>query len=141
MGGGPCAAPSRRSSGSMGTFFRKWWGLLVPQSLLVAAIQVFARPSPPIERTEPVRATGVALFRPFFLAVDSVREGVSGVWNRYIALVGVTRENERLRREVVALREQLHGTRDAILENRRLKDLLRYSQTACRPKSRRTHIL
>ncbi|HWS14933.1 MAG TPA: hypothetical protein VN450_01960, partial [Candidatus Methylomirabilis sp.] len=77
-------------------------------ALLVAALQVFVRPSPAFERSEPVRTTGVALFRPFYLAVDSLREGVSGVWNRYIALVGVSRENDRLRKEGTALREQLH---------------------------------
>jgi rod shape-determining protein MreC len=50
------------------------------------------------------------------------------VWNRYVALVGVSRENERLRKEVTELRERLHEARDAVLENRRLKELLSYSQ-------------
>lgn len=113
----------------MGSFFRNWWRLLVAVALLVAAIQVFVRPSPAFERAKPVRSAGVALFRPFYLAVDSLREGVSGVWYRYIALVGVSRENDRLRKELATLREQLHETRDAILENRRLKELLRYSGT------------
>jgi rod shape-determining protein MreC len=54
------------------------------------------------------------------------------VWNRYIALVGVSRENERLRKEVTELRERIHETRDAVLENRRLKDLLGYSQNVDR---------
>jgi rod shape-determining protein MreC len=113
----------------MGSFFRTWWRLLVAVVLLVAAVQVFVRPLPAIERAEPVRGAGVALFRPFYLAVDSIRQSVSGVWNRYIALVGVSRENERLRKEITALREQVHGTRDAVLENRRLKELLHYSET------------
>ena len=98
-------------------------------ALLVAAIQVFVRPSTALERAEPVRAAGVALFRPFYTAADFLRGGVSGAWNRYVALVGVTRENERLRKEVTELRERLHETRDAVLENRRLKELLRYSET------------
>jgi rod shape-determining protein MreC len=113
----------------MRSFIRNWWRLLVAVTLLVAAIQVFVRPSIALERAEPVRAAGVALFRPFYAAADFLRGGVSGVWNRYVALVGVTRENERLRKEVAELRERLHETRDAVLENRRLKDLLRYSET------------
>jgi rod shape-determining protein MreC len=113
----------------MRSFIRNWWRLLVAVTLLVAAIQVFVRPSIALERAEPVRAAGVALFRPFYAAADFLRGGVSGVWNRYVALVGVTRENERLRKEVTELRERLHETRDAVLENRRLKDLLRYSET------------
>jgi len=113
----------------MGSFFRNWWRLLVTVALLVAAIQVFVRPSSTLERAEPVRAAGVALFRPVYFAMDFLRGGFSGVWNRYAALVGVSRENERLRKEVTELRERLHATRDAVLENRRLKELLSYSQT------------
>ncbi len=112
----------------MGSFLRNWWRLLVAVALLVAAIQVFVRPSPALERAEPLRTAGTTVYRPFYLAVDLLRQGVSGVWNHYIALTGVSRENERLRKEVAALRDQLHQTRDAILENRRLKDLLRYSE-------------
>lgn len=113
----------------MGSFFRNWWRLLVTVALLVAAIQVFVRPSPTLERAEPARAAGVVLFRPVYATVDFLRGGFSDVWNRYIALVGVSRENERLRKELTELRERLHATRDAVLENRRLKELLSYSQT------------
>ena len=112
----------------MRSFFRNWWRALVAVALLVAAIQVFVRPSTALERAEPVRAAGVALFRPFYSAADFLRGGYSGVWHGYGGLVGVSRENERLRTEVTELRERLHETRDAVLENRRLKDLLSYSQ-------------
>jgi len=113
----------------MGSFFRKWWRLLFAATLIAAAIQVFVRPSPALDRAEPVRAAGTSLFRPVYLSVDFLRQGVSGIWAHYIALVGVTRENERLRREVTALQGKLHENRDAQLENRRLKELLRYSET------------
>jgi len=113
----------------MGSFLRKWWRILVTVALLASAIQVFVRPSIALEKGESVRAAGTALFRPFFLGVDFLRQGVSGIWNHYVALVGVSRENERLRGEVVALEQKLHETRDALLENRRLKELLRYSGT------------
>jgi rod shape-determining protein MreC len=116
----------------MRSFFRNWWRALVAVALLVAAIQVFVRPSIALERAEPVRAAGVVLFRPFYSAADFLRGGISSVWNRYIALVGVSRENERLRKEVTELRERIHETRDAVLENRRLKDLLGYSQNVDR---------
>jgi len=99
----------------MGSFFRNWWRLLVTVALLFAAIQIFVRPSSTLERAEPVRAAGVALFRPFYSAADILRGGLFGVWNRYVALVGVARENERLRKEVAELRERLHASRDAVL--------------------------
>ena len=113
----------------MGSFFRKWWRLLVTVALLAAAIQVFVRPSIALEKAESARTAGTALFRPFFLGVDFLRQGVSGIWNHYISLVGVSRENDRLRSEMAALEQKLHESRDAMLENRRLKELLRYSGT------------
>lgn len=113
----------------MGSFLRKWWRLLAAAALVVAAVQVFVRPLPFLDRATPARTAGAALFRPFYFAVDSLRRGGSGVWSHYVALVGVSRENERLRREVASLQEKLHETRDARLENRRLKELLRYSET------------
>ena len=113
----------------MGSFFRKWWRLLVAAALVVAAIQLFVRPVPALEHAAPARTAASSVFRPFYLAVDLVRQGAAGIWSHYVALVGVTRENERLRREVAALQEKLHQSRDAQLENRRLKDLLKYSET------------
>ncbi|HEX9204831.1 MAG TPA: rod shape-determining protein MreC, partial [Candidatus Deferrimicrobiaceae bacterium] len=113
----------------MGSFFRRWWRLLAAAVLVFAAIQVFVHPFPPLDRAAPARAAGSSLFRPFYLAVDFLRKGVSGVWSHYVALVGVSRENDRLRREVASLQEKLHASRDAQLENRRLKELLRYSET------------
>ncbi len=41
----------------------------------------------------------------------------------------MTRENERLRAEIVSLRERLKAQQEAVLENRRLKDLLRFAET------------
>ncbi|MEW6721184.1 MAG: rod shape-determining protein MreC [Thermodesulfobacteriota bacterium] len=111
----------------MGSFFRKWWRLLVTLALLASAIQLFVRPSAALEKAESARTVGTALFRPLFLGVDYLRQGIFGVWDHYVALVGISRENDRLRKEVAELQEKLHATRDAQLENRRLKELLHYS--------------
>lgn len=113
----------------MGSFLRKWWRFLIALALLAAAIQVFVRPSAALEKAESARTVGAAFFRPVFLSIDFLRQGVFGVWNHYIALVGTTKENERLREEVTELQEKLNAARDAQLENRRLKDLLQYSGT------------
>ncbi len=49
----------------MRSFFRNWWRLLVAVALLVAAIQVFVRPSTALERAEPE------------LAADLVNNGIT----------------------------------------------------------------
>ncbi|MBI5576104.1 MAG: rod shape-determining protein MreC [Deltaproteobacteria bacterium] len=111
----------------MGSFLRKWWRLLTAVALISVAIQIFVHPPAALSRTDAVHASASLVFRPVYLAVDYVRQGISSIWSHYIALVGVSRENERLRQEIVTLREKLQENRDAVLENRRLKDLLSFS--------------
>lgn len=113
----------------MGHFFRTWWRLLLAAALLAAAVQLFVRPPPVLYAADAARSAGSALFRPVYTVVDVVRQGAGSIWSRYFALVGVTKENEALRKEVVSLREKLQENRDAFLENRRLKELLRFSET------------
>lgn len=113
----------------MGSFLRKWWRLFFSVAFLVAAVQLFVRPSVALENAEPARTVGTALFRPVYLGVDFLRQGVYGIWDHYVALVGVSRENKRLREEMAELQEKLNTARDAQLENRRLKELLQYSGT------------
>lgn len=114
-------------------FFRRWWRLLAAAGLLAAALQLFLRPPSELHAADPARNGGAALFRPVYTAVDVLRRGVTGAWFRYVALVGVSRENERLRKEVEELRRKLEENREALLENRRLKELLRFSETVEKP--------
>ena len=114
----------------MGSFFRKWWRLLTAIVLLIAAIQLFVRPPAVLSRAAAAGAPGAFLFRPVSVAVDFLRNGITSVWSHYVALVGVSRENDRLLQEIASLRGKLQENRDALLENRRLKELLRFSETA-----------
>lgn len=114
----------------MGSFFRKWWRLLTAILLLSVAIQFFVRPPLALSRADSVHAAGSVVFRPVYATVDFARRGIHTVWSHYIALVEVSRENDRLRREVADLREKLHENRDTLLENRRLRELLHFSEAA-----------
>ncbi|HEY7528515.1 MAG TPA: rod shape-determining protein MreC [Candidatus Deferrimicrobiaceae bacterium] len=114
----------------MGSFFRKWWRLLTAIVLISGAVHFFVRPPAVLSRADAVHASGSLLFQPVYGTLDRIHQGVSAFWYRYIALVGVSRENDRLRREVASLREKLLESRDALLENRRLKGLLQFSESA-----------
>jgi rod shape-determining protein MreC len=109
-------------------FLRKWWRILLVVVLLVAAIQFFVRPSGlPLDQF-PGRVV-TSLFRPVYESVDFLRQRVSSVWSGYIELLDVSRENAELRKEVAELREKLKESSDAVLENRRLEELLRFAKT------------
>lgn len=109
-------------------FLRKWWRILLVVVLLVAATQFFVRP-PGLPLDQFAGGLVTSLFRPVYESVDFLRQRVSSVWSGYIELVDTSRENAKLRKEVAALQEKLKESRDSVLENRRLEELLRFSKT------------
>jgi len=112
----------------MKRFLTRWGRLAIASAFLAAAVHSIVRPHPGWSAANPVRDAGAALLRPVFGAAAGLTRAVSSLWSRYVALVGVARENEALRREVILLRQRLQETRDAALENRRLKELLRFAE-------------
>ena len=113
----------------MGSFLHKWWRLFLFLVFIVTAIQLFMRPSVALEEAEHARTVGTAFFRPVFLGIDFMRRGAHNIWNNYIALINVSRENERLKAEIAEMQEKLNAARETQLENRRLKEILKYSGT------------
>ncbi|MDH3238921.1 MAG: rod shape-determining protein MreC [Deltaproteobacteria bacterium] len=109
-------------------FLRKWWRILLVVVLLVAAIQFFVRP-PGLSLDQFAGGVVTSLFRPVYGSVDFLRQRVSSVWSGYIELLDVSRDNEELRKEVAELREKVKESSDAVLENRRLEELLRFAKT------------
>ena len=60
---------------------------------------------------------------PIEKLADRSSHGVFYVWNRYIALIGLHDENERLKRENDRLRMQIVTDREAVLEAKRVREL------------------
>src|SRR3970040_973642 len=110
------------------TFFRKWWRLFLVAALLAAAIQFFVRP-PGFSPEHGIGEIGTALFRPVYKAVDFLRRGISSVWSGDIGLGHGAGENAEFRKDLEVLQEKLKESRDAVLENERLEELLRFSKT------------
>jgi rod shape-determining protein MreC len=65
---------------------------------------------------------------PMEKAADRLSYGVRHVWERYIALIGVHDENQRLKRENDELRMQLIEQREAVLEAARIRELTALDQ-------------
>ncbi|MGE5190264.1 MAG: rod shape-determining protein MreC [Gemmatimonadota bacterium] len=115
------------------SFLKKWWRLLAAVALMIAVAQLFLRPPSALRSIGPLRGVAAVVFRPVYATVDFVHRGLASFWGGYVALTGVARENERLRREIAALRDTIQANREEVLENRRLKELLRFSETIARP--------
>ena len=60
---------------------------------------------------------------PIEKLVDRSSHGVSYVWNRYIALIGLHDENERLKHENDQLRMQITTDREGVVEAQRVREL------------------
>lgn len=61
---------------------------------------------------------------PFMKVINYSENGIKGVWESYINLVNVSKENERLKETVSALKQENSHYKELLLENERLKKLL-----------------
>jgi rod shape-determining protein MreC len=61
---------------------------------------------------------------PLEIAAATLARGASDVWDGYVYLVDVKRDNERLSYDNARLRERVHALEQAQVENRQLKRLL-----------------
>ena len=63
-------------------------------------------------------------------AVASIDQGISNVWQRYVALQGVEDENRRLRQDLDWLRGENNHLRESAAATQRLTTLLRFKEQA-----------
>ena len=107
-------------------FVRRNRVVLTSGSLLLISLLLLSAGSRERRRSDPVAAIVLDGMRPLQATVAGGLDGLAGVWRRYIALVGVKRENERLRLRIRELEEQ--GLRIAEVEetDKRLADLLAF---------------
>lgn len=89
--------------------------VLLPALVLKASL---ARGTPSGLDTALLRITA-----PLEAGVSWVVEGIGGLWNRYVALVGVESENRELREENEKLRKQLATTTRKAIDVEALEDL------------------
>ena len=69
--------------------------------------------------------TGLEIAGGVLRAVHGVGDSIGAVWKRYLALIDVQEENDRLRDEVARLHQELIASRESQAELERLRGLLR----------------
>jgi len=91
-------------------------------ALLIAALLLL-----PESRQEPLLALGRHMAAAVSIplrAIDTVNQGVEGLWTRYIALQGTRAENQALRQELARLQQETVRLRETAAASTRLRDLL-----------------
>jgi rod shape-determining protein MreC len=105
-------------------------GLLVLLSLMLITIYFREAPTGGLHG---LQGAGATALRPFQVAAERVARPFRDVYGYFSGLVHAKSENERLRDEVVELRQLLTQNQAARHENQRLRDLLDYRGPAAYP--------
>lgn len=106
--------------------FRRNRIVLVSATLLLLALLMLSVGSRSEQRDDPFAGIVLEIVRPFQVSVVAAVDAVENIWTSYFALVGVREENERLRRRVLDLEEQMVRRAEAERADRRLQELLDY---------------
>jgi rod shape-determining protein MreC len=105
-------------------------GLLVLASL--AMITVYFRESPN-GSLHGFQSAGASVLRPFEIAADRIARPFQDAYGWTASLFHARSENERLNKQVDELRQQVVQNSNAVAENRRLRDLLKYKASLTYP--------
>jgi len=109
--------------------FRKNRVVLISATLLLAALLMLSLGSRSEQRSDPFAGVVLEIVRPLQVSVVAAVDAVESIWSSYFDLVGVREENERLRRRVLDLEEQLVQRAEAERADRRLEELLGFRAT------------
>ena len=97
--------------------------------LLLLAAMLMSVNSRRIERVDPLTRAALEIAAPLQLAVTRVTDHLRGVWQGYVALVGVRAEADELRERVRVLEEEVTRLAEVEVANQRLVRLLEFRET------------
>ena len=101
--------------------YKKHLGL---SAILLAAFIFYSWNLKGKEHANLFEKTVLNISSPIITSIAHLNNGVSGVWNDYLALVGARKENKLLRENIKELNSRIIASRETILANERLKKLL-----------------
>jgi rod shape-determining protein MreC len=92
--------------------------------VLLISVQVQSKSGLPV-----LEAAAFGTFARIQQGVTATGDGVRGLWHHYVALVGVARDNDALRRQIVELQGSLEAEQAISSRTRSLEDALRLQPT------------
>lgn len=114
-------------------FFRKNLLRITAGCILLAALLFYSLNIRQKESTNSFERVVLGIAAPIAEVVSRVDAFFSGIWDNYVFLVGVQKENVKLRDTVGKLNTRLISDRENLLENERLKKLLQLKEAMDSP--------
>ncbi len=108
----------------MWEFLRTYKKHFLTVMILLASFVFFSLHLKDKERESLIERTVLNLLSPAIKVTSRINDGATGIWNDYMDLVGVQKENKQLRETVKSLNSRLIESREAVLANERLKKIL-----------------
>jgi rod shape-determining protein MreC len=108
----------------MWELIRKYRGYLLVGVVLLAAFVFYSLNLKNKEYENPLERGALNLMAPVNGVIARLNYWAAGIWNDYVALVGVRQENKQLRESIKILNTRMVESREAVLAGERLKKLL-----------------
>ena len=110
----------------MKVFSERWKSIALFLGLLLCALVLTTLQTRLASRTSFFETLVLSIIMPFQEAINGVAQSVDDIWNSYLNLVQVRKENLKLQQQLDALQGELHRYREAYLKQQRLRDLLEF---------------
>ncbi len=111
-------------------WLRKYRTLWVSLLLILMALAVISSHRRESGRLSPFEWVIYEIGRPIQWAISSVSHGVRSVWDGYLGLVNVQRENRQLKERVKELEQRITDHQEVRASNERLQRLLEFQRGA-----------
>jgi rod shape-determining protein MreC len=107
--------------------------IIIPTLIILLALSLISANLHTSEKMSFFEALVVGVTAPVQKVVGSSISGIGNAWRSYFHLVGLQRENEKLRGQLQELKLQMNRYREADLANQRLRSLLNFKKSIATP--------
>lgn len=115
------------------SFHNKYQSIIVVSILIILFLSALSLLVNPSGERGFFRKVALDAIGPLENVVNTSMKGVGTIWNRYIFLVGLEKENRKLREDLSLLRSRINAYNETRLEYGRLKQLMGMRQNLSSP--------
>lgn len=113
----------------MDSFFVKYKKIIVLLIFLLLPLVLMTTQAKRDKEPGLIENIAVYIISPIQRIVTYSTRGLQEIWSGYINLVGIRKENQRLKKEIQILKEDNNKINEAVLANKRLRELLAFKES------------